>query len=144
MEEKNNKDKNYELIKIHHWDGEGYQPCVSYGDWLVALMNWEQGFKITDIGPIERHNETDEVFVLLEGKSVLFVIYNHQVEAIDMQHGIIYNVPKSTWHNVLGTENAKWLIVESANTDESNSEYRRMTNDEIKSLFDQLPDWCNK
>lgn len=129
-------------IETHKWDGEGFQPLVEYGAWLVALMNWEQRFDPTAIGRVERHNETDEVFVLLQGRSVLYIVDDQSINSVDMQPGVLYNVPAGTWHNVVGTRDVKWLIVENNNTSYDNTEFRQLYTREMDDLLARLPQWA--
>ena len=128
-------------LEILEWDGDGFQPLVSHGEWLVAIMNWEQRFDFQFIGEVERHNKTDEVFVLINGSSVLFVVHDNSMEVVDMQPGTIYNVPAGTWHNVIGTRETKWLIVENNNTSYDNTEFRQLVPGELEALGAQLPPW---
>jgi mannose-6-phosphate isomerase-like protein (cupin superfamily) len=134
-------------LQIYSWDEQGFRGFVSHRGWLVALMNWEQRFDPNGIGPIERHNQTDEVFVLLRGQAVIFVIEEdgaptRGVHAVSMQPGLIYNVPRATWHSVIGTRDATWLIVESNDTSRENSDYRQLTVQERADLDIQLPEWA--
>jgi len=134
-------------LEVYSWEGDGYQAFISHRDWLVALMNWEQRFDPHGIGAIERHNQTDEVFVLLRGQAIIFVVQDKSapeeaVQAVSMQTGVIYNVPKATWHSVIGTRDASWLIVESNDTSQDNSDYRQLTAAERQALLAQLPPWA--
>ncbi len=130
-----------EHLEIYEWDGEGFSPLVVYGEWLVALMNWELRFDKSEIGNVERHNETDEVFVLICGKSILFVIEETTLKLVDMKPKTLYNVAAGTWHNVVGTRNAKWLIVENNNTSYENTEFRKLNTEELGELDLQFPSW---
>jgi len=123
------------------WDGEGYQPFVSHRDWLVALMNWELRFDQTNVGRVERHNQTDEVFVLTHGHGVLFIDDDETIRVFDMEPRMIYNVTAGTWHNVIGTHESSWLIVESNDTSEENTDFRNLTAEELETLRKQYPDW---
>jgi mannose-6-phosphate isomerase-like protein (cupin superfamily) len=131
-------------LEIHKWGGVGFKPLVSYGEWLVALMNWDQRFDLNEIGTVERHNETDEVFVLIEGKSILYVIEEEQLRSVDMEPAVLYNVVAGTWHNVVGTRDAKWLIVENNNTSYNNTEFRQLNTEEIDDLVSSFPEWLNE
>lgn len=133
----------HKVIQLN-WEGEGYQPMVINGEWLVALMNWEQRFDQTAVGKIERHNETDEVFVLLHGKSVLFIKNEKGIESWNMVPGIVYQVTRGTWHNVIGTRDATWLIVEAKNTSVENSDYNNLNEEEKGVLFEQYPSWLKE
>ncbi len=128
-------------VDVFGWDGEGYQPFISHRDWLVALMNWELRFDITNVGRVERHNQTDEVFVLTHGQSVLFIDDDETIRAFDMEPGRIYNVTAGTWHSVIGTHESSWLIVESNDTSLENTDYRDLTVEELETLRKQYPDW---
>jgi mannose-6-phosphate isomerase-like protein (cupin superfamily) len=128
-------------IDIFRWEGQGYQPFVSHRGWLVALMNWAPRFDPANVGPVERHNQTDEIFVLTNGRGLLFVDTDEAVQAIDMQPGVIYNVTRGTWHGVVGTRDATWLIVESSDTSTENSGYRQLTEKELDALKEQYPAW---
>ncbi len=123
------------------WEGEGYRPLVSFDGWVVALMNWEARFDPSNAGVVERHNQTDEVFVLQRGRGFLFVDTGSGLQTVDMVPGVLYNVTQGTWHNVLGTRDAQWLIVESSGTDTGNSEYRKLTPAERSELQSKAPDW---
>jgi len=125
------------------WEGEGYQPFVSHRGWLVALMNWAPRFDPANVGPVERHNQTDEIFVLTHGRSLLFVHNDNAIQAVDMQPGVIYNVTRGTWHGTLGTHDASWLIVESSDTSAENTDYRQLDESELKALREQYPAWLH-
>ncbi len=128
-------------VEILNWKGQGFRPLVEFESWVVALMNWEQRFDPTGVGDIERHTETDEVFVLTHGKSILFIVTEDGLQAIDMEPGVIYNVTKGTWHSVIGKKDTTWLIVESTNTTSQNTDHRSLTEQEIVELKTQFPAW---
>jgi hypothetical protein len=136
-----NEKPSIQQVEVLSWQGQGFRPLVEFESWIVALMNWEQRFDLTGIGDIERHNETDEVFVLSHGKSVLFVVVEDRLRAYDMEPGVIYNVTKGTWHSVIGNKDTTWLIVESSTTSRKNTDHRHLSEDEIKSLKEQYPSW---
>jgi len=128
-------------VDAFRWEGQGYQPFVSHRGWLVALMNWEPRFDPANVGKVECHNRADEIFVLTRGRGVLFIDSDDIIHAIDMQPGVIYNVTSGTWHGVLGTEDASWLIVESSNTNAENSDYRQLNEKELDTLRGLFPAW---
>ena len=141
MEKRNEAIQPPHRVDTFGWEGQGYQPFVTHRGWLVALMNWEPRFDPANVGAVERHNRTDEVFVLLRGSGLLFFDSDEAIQAIDMQPGLIYNVTSATWHGVLGTKDAAWLIVESSDTDGENSDYRKLNEAELGDLQAQYPAW---
>lgn len=125
-------------IKIHTWEGFGYQPVVNCRGWIVALMNWEERFDLQYIRAIERHLQTDEVFVLLQGESALFILHDDGIDVQKMIPGVVYNVPAGVWHSVVGSRDAKWLIVESSDVSMENSEYRHLSKAEKDVVYQQI------
>ena len=128
-------------LEVHNWAGEGYQPLVFGEGWQTALLNWEPLFDPTNLGEIERHVETDEVFVLWRGRGALFVATEAGIELTDMEPGVIYNVTRGTWHNLVATRDASWIIVENLDTHRHDTEIRQMTEIEREQVLRQLPDW---
>ena len=130
-------------LEMHQWDQEGYQPLVFFAGWQVALLNWEPVFDLQNLGEIERHCHTDEVFVLLKGKAVLFTIdAEGNLNAEDMLPNTIYNVTQGSWHNLISTRDAAWIIVENRDTHLGDTEFRQMKDGERTLLFSLLPDWA--
>lgn len=114
-------------VEILKFDGEGYKPIVDFNSWRVAFLNPSPVTKKGNISYIERHMETDEVFVLLEGTA--FLIHAGRKKKPDkpniikMKKNLIYNVKKASWHAVIMNKNSKILIVENRDTSKANSEY---------------------
>lgn len=130
-----------DLVEIFDHTGEGYAPLVFSEGWLAARLNWEPIFDLKNAGEIERHNQTDEVFVLWRGKGVLFVSDGERMQIEEMQPGLLYNVPRGIWHNLIANRTASWIIVENPDTNEANSENRQLTPGEWEQLRAALPGW---
>lgn len=131
------------MLEIHEWAGEGFEPLVFTESWQAALLNWEPLFDRRNLNEIERHNHTDEVFVLLSGRAVLFTRPDGgALAAVEMAPGKIYNVPAGVWHNLVATRDASFLIVENRDTHLHDTEIRPITEDELAQLDRQLPEWA--
>jgi hypothetical protein len=115
------------LIEVHDYIEEGYSPVVDYCAWRVAVLNYSDKLLPEHLTEMQRHNETDEVFVLLRGSCILFVGSGDQtvtdIFAENMQLHKIYNVKKSTWHTHTLTRDAMVLIVENRDTTFDNSPF---------------------
>ena len=118
-------------LQIRSYEGEGFQPLIFFESWRVAVLNY-----LDDIHPerndrMERHTETDEVFVLLKGQGILLIGGNSLViEDLFpqiMEAGSIYNVRRNTWHTILLSQDASVLLVENGDTGRSNSEYSTLS-----------------
>lgn len=108
-------------LLVLDYNGEGYFSHFNFGEWRIAYLNYAPMFTKEGITYLERHNETDEVFILLEGKASLFMGEN--ATEVVMEKFFSYVVKKSAWHNIVVSEDAKVLIVENKNTGKHNSEY---------------------
>ena len=111
--------KDIKGVDIIDYDGVGYKPAVKFEAWRVAYLRYSEAFE--NVKKLERHNETDEVFVLLEGEATLII--GEEQEKVPMIQGKIYNVLKGTWHAIKASEDAKVLIVENDNTTVENTDY---------------------
>ncbi|MFZ5921501.1 MAG: hypothetical protein ACOYY3_10665 [Chloroflexota bacterium] len=118
---------NEDWLQIHSYEGEGFQPLVFFNGWRVAVLNYLDDIRPERNDRMERHTQTDEVFVLVKGRGVLVIGGNGpQVEGVYpqvMETGKIYNVRRNTWHTILLSREASVLIVEERDTGEHNSEF---------------------
>jgi hypothetical protein len=62
-----------QLLDITEYTDEGYLPLIAYGAWRVAILNYIDELLPHNIGKLQRHDNTDEIFVLLKGRCLLFV-----------------------------------------------------------------------
>lgn len=137
------------LLDIIEYDGEGYQPLVDFGTWRVAFLRFIDELIPENIHRLERHVETDEVFVLLGGQAVLFLGEGeHEIETLHpyrMQPGKLYNVRKNAWHTCVLSRDATVLLVENNNTSIENTDYIELSLQQRKTLVDvtglHILDW---
>jgi ureidoglycolate hydrolase len=128
------------LLEIREYNGEGYQPLVDYGAWRVAILRYIDELMPERIETLERHVETDEVFVLLHGRGVLLLGGNGArvagIAPLTMDSGKIYNVKCNTWHSILLSRETSVLLVENRNTGQPNTEYARLTLEQRKAILE--------
>lgn len=128
-------------LEVHSWEGQGYKPLVFSHDWQVALMNWEPAYELKNAGQIERHKHTDEVFILTRGHALMIAIRDDDMQVVDMQPGVVYNIAQGVWHNVISSRDATWIIVENRDTHLHDNEFRRLSEQEMALLQAGLPNW---
>ena len=58
-------------ITCAEYTGRGMQRVYENDQWTVGIKNWKPENDITGISNIERHNLTDELFVLVSGSCTL-------------------------------------------------------------------------
>jgi hypothetical protein len=128
------------LLEIRDHNATGYKPLIDYENWRVAILNFSEELRPQNITSLQRHNETDEVFVLLRGRCLLFLGEGDQtVTAIhgqDMIPQTLYNVKKGVWHSHTLSEDAMVLIVENRDTTFDNSPFCPLTDDQRNSLME--------
>jgi len=113
------------LLEIRTYAGSGYMPLIAYGSWRVAVLRYADTLLPSSLDAMQRHDETDEVFVLLAGRCILFLGEGTErvsaIHAQDLALLKLYNVKKGCWHTHTLSPDATVLIVENQDTSASNS-----------------------
>jgi len=130
---------NERFLEIREYRGIGYQPLIDFETWRVAILRWEQGLLPENISFMERHTQTDEVFVLLAGQATLLLGGNgdlvEEVYPQVMEMCRLYNVRQDAWHTILLSQDASVLIVENRDTGEDNTEYCKLLEEFKKEII---------
>ena len=143
---------NNQLLEIHEYTGIGYKPLIDFGTWRVAILRYIDELIPDQIERLERHNQTDEVFVLLAGRAILFIGEGEQqltaLTPLRMEPGKIYNVKQHAWHVAVLSQDASILLVENRDTGTANTDYLLLSPDQrnllINTSIQELPDcWAN-
>jgi len=140
---------NGKFLDIVEYTAEGYKPLVDFGTWRVAFLRFIDELIPENIYRVERHNETDEVFVLLAGQAVLFMgegddgiskLYHFQMEP-----GKLYNVRQHGWHTCVLSRDATILLVENRDTAVVNTDYLELSPQQrevvVKVSSELIEDW---
>lgn len=122
---------NNNLLEIQEHTGDNYKPLVDFENWRVAILNYSPALLPENLTQMQRHNATDEVFVLLQGRCILFVSEGQEtagsIHAADLEQGKVYNVKKAVWHTHTLSRDAKVLVVENRDTTYDNSPFTPLT-----------------
>ena len=105
-------------IEATTFTGSDFKVMTAFEGWKIGFLRYSDRF--SDFKVIERHNETDEVFVLLEGTATLYV----EDESVEMEKCTVYNVKKGLWHHIVVSQDATVMVVENSNTSLANTERR--------------------
>lgn len=125
------------LLEVLEYEGIGYQPLLSCRGFRVAVLNYHPELLIENMTNFQKHDKTDEAFILLRGACTLFLSEDETLESI---HGVelepckIYNVKAGTYHTHTLSEDAMVLIVEADDTCDDNSP-SILINDEIRAYL---------
>jgi ureidoglycolate hydrolase len=128
------------LLDIQQYVGDGYKPIIDYGAWRVAILRYHPELLPDAISAMQRHDETDEVFVLLSGQCILFLGEGadqiEAVHAVDMQPLKAYNIRKGAWHTHTLSHDSMVLIVENQDTRDANSPTRALTESQRSQIVE--------
>lgn len=120
-----------DLIEIKEYKEAGYKPVVDYGEWRVAVLNYCEELLPENIDKMQKHNQTDEVFVLLSGHCRLFLAEGEEeikdIYAQEMEPYKMYNIKRSVWHTHSLSKDAMVLIIENRDTSLKNSPEKELT-----------------
>lgn len=125
------------LLQIKEFEGLGYKPVVDFEAWRVAFLNYIDELDPWNIKYFQKHDQSDESFVLLSGKCILYFTRDRvdgEVEAIDMEAGKVYNIKKGIYHTHTLSTDARVVIIENSDTRLRNSP-RFVTSDRQKEAF---------
>lgn len=129
------------LLSLTHYDGAGIGGTVEGDAYTILLLNYLPRLSPDKIADMQRHLETDESFILLQGKAVLFAAEGEEkpgeLEHYVLEPGVIYTVPRNIWHTQAMTEDAKILLVENSGTVAENSPRCPIT----EAQRDQIRQW---
>ncbi len=125
-------------IASYEFSGEGMKRQYENEKWTVGIKNWKPANDITGIDMLERHNQTDELFVLVSGSCTLISAEetsNGMVFGkVEMKPEKVYNIPMTLWHNTITTKGTKMILIEDSNTGESNSNFYKLSKKEIAEI----------
>jgi hypothetical protein len=126
------------LVETASFFGEGYQPVLDFHGWRVAML---RSNSVTEPGAfhrVERHRETNEVFILTAGDADL-VVCDGDTQPTDwhitaMELNVAYNIGQSVWHNVVMSPDAHIILFERTDTTIENSDYAELNADRIAAI----------
>ena len=112
-------------------------PIPDGGGWMAAFLNTGEGdWKLPQ--KIERHSETDEVFMLLEGEATLGLAGDSEepgkLTAVPMKPLVLYNVLNRHWHTCAFGPNSRVFIIERAGTGKGNTTKTPMSKEHTAAL----------
>ena len=138
---------NQKELEITQYDGEGYLPLIDFESWRVAELRYCEELEVENLKSMQKHNESDEVFVLLQGEFTLFLGGQGEtigeITAVKLEPLKLYNVKKGTFHTHTPEKGSTVLIVENRNTCDDNSPEVELTGAQ-KALIEKLYQKVNR
>ena len=132
-----------EILK-YAFEGEGLTRVFENEKWMVGIKNWKPMNDIANINNLERHNETDELFILLNGQCTLLFANETadglDIQAVEMEPMKVYNIPRTLWHNTVTRKDTKLALIEDSSTGSANSNNLDLTGAQIARVH-ELVKW---
>lgn len=122
-------------IRKYSYEGEGLVRVFENEKWTVGIKNWKPENDISNINCMERHNKTDELFILLAGKCLLLFANEEngklKFDVLNMEPMQVYNIPCTLWHNTITSKSTKLALIEDSSTSSINSDVLPLTDEQI-------------
>ncbi len=120
------------------FEGEGMQRVYENENWTVGIKNWKPANDISGIDCLERHNLTDELFVLIEGSCTLLSANEENgelvLQAVKMEPDRVYQIPATLWHNTVTEKDTKMILIENSSTSMENSDILPLSAEQIARI----------
>jgi ureidoglycolate hydrolase len=130
------------LVEIGTHFGDGYKPVLDFHGWRVAMLRYSEGKRPEAFHRVDRHNATNEVFILTTGEANLVVMDGGDVPTdgyvLHMRPNVAYNVQQAVWHHVVMSEDAHIVLVERTDTSRENSEAVELPEEVVQKIRRQF------
>lgn len=102
----------------------GFDAFISNEDFKCAFITAHSQYSFGRIKLIKRHNDSDEIYVLLKGKARVVTADSLEGDfcKTDLVPNIAYNVVKTTWHYLAVSDDAVIFVAESGKVSPINTD----------------------
>lgn len=101
---------------------EGFDIVFKNEKFKCAFIKHSNAYSFGSVYEMKRHNETDEIFVLLKGKAVMLTMEEGKFLETELEKNTAYSVQSGTWHYLALSGDAQVFVTENADTDSSNTD----------------------
>lgn len=131
------------LIEIGKSFAQTYQPVLDFAGWKVAMLRYFDVVAPEHFHRVERHWNTNEVFILTAGEAYLIVLAGDTRPhlpffALPMELNVAYNVKQSVWHHVLMSPDAHIVLFERSETGPQSTDYAPLPDELIAQIRAQI------
>lgn len=123
-------------LNVQAWHEAGYKSLVFSGEWRAAVLNDVHRFYRENINELQRHNTSDELFILLKGCCRLLIgeeSENGLVELTEvlLKPEVFYTIKKGVWHSHILEKGTSVAVIEDRNVGPNNTDYMPIDLNEI-------------
>ena len=112
------------MLEIINNTPSGFSPIIKNSNFLCAFITHSPMYSEGKVLKMKRHNDTDEVFVLLSGDAVLLTRDNdkEKCQVTKLSVCTTYIVKAGTWHYLALSNNGKVFVTESGAINPDNTD----------------------
>jgi hypothetical protein len=126
------------LLEVGHYFDDGYKPVLDFHGWRVAMLRYAEMVDARHLHQVERHRNTNEVFILTAGEADLILCEPGdapgETYVLPMKHNVAYNIPDHGWHHVLMSKDAHIILFERTETSVETSDYAKLTSQQLETI----------
>ena len=130
------------MIEILEHNEIGFKRLVEYGAWTAAVLNDHPRYSVEGVSYLQKHDLSDEVFILLQGECTLFVAGQgdcpEEIVAVPMEPLKFYNIKAGVWHTHVLSPDTKVVVVENSDTCLDNSPISDLTPAQKERILELL------
>jgi ureidoglycolate hydrolase len=130
------------LVEIGLSFEQTYKPVLDFHGWRVAMLRHFEVVAPETFHRVERHWNTNEVFILTAGKADLIVMDGAELPTtpyvFPMELNVAYNIQQSVWHHVVMSPDAHIILVERTETSLATSNYAELPAETIRRIKDKF------
>lgn len=130
------------LVELGEWFEPGYKPVLDFHGWRVAMLRHTDVLDVSGLKQVERHRNTNEVFILSEGEADLILFSGgdspEEAYVIPMKRSLAYNIPDYVWHHVIMSQDAHVILFERTETSQETSDYADLSQAQLASIKEKL------
>ncbi len=124
-----------QLVEVGASFAQTYAPVLEFAGWKVAMLRAFDATAPATFYRVERHWNTNEVFILTAGAADLIILDGlddssdpgQPVFYVEpMRPHVAYNVGQSVWHHVVMTPDAHIVLFERAETGPATTDYAEL------------------
>jgi ureidoglycolate hydrolase len=119
------------LVVVGESFEQRYKPVLDFHGWRVAMLRYFDHTDPKRFHRVERHRETNEVFILTAGQADLIIMDGDTTPTepllvFPMQLNVAYNIQQAVWHHVVMSPDAHIILFERTDTTLENSDYAEL------------------
>ena len=107
------------MIIEMQYDGDGVGGELAANDYRCSFLNFLPRLVPEKVASMQKHTETDETFVLLKGKAMLYLADGfdqpENITCVYLEQLKSYTIPLGIWHAPIMSEDGKILLIENNN-----------------------------